>query len=530
MRPSPRPSRVASYGFAAASPAPPETDAPPELADLGRLARRLMRKVVSTARAEDTSVQRLLTGHLGAAAATLPVATGTWPRYDQVNVQAGLDAWLAGPDREHEVSGLTGFRHSIFGLADLAQPGPRQFGIGLGSVSTEPLPAGPGGITRACVRCALYRVTSPGGPLVLLVRGPEEHGPSEDVTVEVACADAARGQSVLEEIRRLAITHNVFRGHVISFGDEVFHHHRGALLQFLDRPTVSRDQVILPPDVLDGIERQVLGVARHSSRLLASGQHLKRGVLLYGAPGTGKTHTIRYLLSELSGLTVVVLSGGALGMIAQACSVARTLQPSMVVVEDVDLIAEERDYGSGEHPLLFQLLNEMDGLGEDLDVTFLLTTNRADLLEPALAQRPGRVDHASLLPMPDADARLRLLRLYQGNLLLDLADPDAVVSRTEGVTASFMKELLRRAALRAADEAGTEGSGPIRVTDAHLAAALDQLLDARNQLTRVLLGGGGRSGPAAARHGGQLRQQRGGDLTGLGDVGEVGGAADDPQP
>jgi hypothetical protein len=92
--------------------------------------------------------------------------------------------------------------------------------------------------------------------------------------------------------------------------------------------------------------------------------------------------------------------------------------------------------------------------------------------------------------VPDASARLRLLHLYQGKLVLDLADPDAVVGRTEGVTASFMKELLRRAALRAADEPGREGTGqPIRVTGAHLATALDQLLDTRNQLTRVLLGG-----------------------------------------
>jgi SpoVK/Ycf46/Vps4 family AAA+-type ATPase len=142
----------------------------------------------------------------------------------------------------------------------------------------------------------------------------------------------------------------------------------------------------------------------------------------------------------------------------------------------------------------------MDGLGADLDVTFLLTTNRADLLEPALAQRPGRVDHAALLPLPDADARRRLLRLYQGNLELDLADPDAVITRTEGVTASFLKELLRRAALRAADEAGPPAAGqapgagpPLRVTDAHLSAALDELLDAGNQLTRVLLGAPGQA-------------------------------------
>src|SRR5262249_46263118 len=150
------------------------------------------------------------------------------------------------------------------------------------------------------------------------------------------------------------------------------------------------------------------------------------------------------------------------------------------------------------------------GRGARREVPFRPPTNRADLLEPALAQRPGRVDHAALLPLPDADARRRLLRLYQGNLQLDLADPDAVITRTEGVTASFIKELLQRAALRAAREADVvgeadavgegdavgewdaagevDGGGALRVTDAHLSAALDQLLDTRNQLTRTLLG------------------------------------------
>ena len=461
----------------------------PELADVGRLARRLVRQVVHVARAEEASIHRLLAGHLGGQAAALPVASGSWERYDHVNVQAGLDAWLAEPGRSHEIAGITGFRHQTFGLADLTQSGGWSHGLGLGSVTTDTLPSGPGGATRSCVQCAVYLITEDRGPLALFFRGPEEHSMVESVTVEVTGGDRDRVQRVIDDIRRLTVEHNVFRGHVIEFGSEVFGHRR-APFHFVDRPHIDREHVILPPEVLGGIERQVIGVARHAGRLLASGQHLKRGVLLHGAPGTGKTHMIRYLLGQLSGVTVVLLSGRALGMIAQACSVARTLQPSVVVVEDVDLIAEQREYGEGEHPLLFQLLNEMDGLGEDLDITFLLTTNRADLLEPALAQRPGRVDHAALLPVPDAGARLRLLHLYQGTLVLDLADPDAVIGRTEGVTASFMKELLRRAALRAADESEhEEASTPIRVTDAHMTAALDQLLDTRNELTRILLGG-----------------------------------------
>jgi ATPase family associated with various cellular activities (AAA) len=476
----------------------------PELADIGRLARRLMARTVAVARSEEQSVGRLLAEHLVGDAATLPVATGSWPAYDQVNVQTGLDAWLAEPGRTHRLIGLTQYRHRDFGLADLLQ-GSQRWGPVPGSVETRAFPAGPGGITKPCVQCGIYLTEDADGATVLLVRSPEEHGAIENVNLEVACSRSGRAPEVIDQVRRLGLEHNVFRGHVISFEDDVFGHHQGALLSFVDRPHVERDQVILPADVLAGIERQVLGVARHAARLRASGQHLRRGVLLYGVPGTGKTHTVRYLLGRLPGVTVVLLSGGALGMLSAACSVARALQPSVVVVEDVDLIAEQRDHYPGENPLLFQLLNEMDGLAADIDVTFLLTTNRADLLEEALAARPGRVDHAAELPVPDAAARARLIRLYQGSLVLDLSDLDAVIARSEGVTASFIKELLRRAALQAAEhdeQDGVQASGALRVTDAHMTAALDQLLDTRSALTQVLLGGtasSGVSGPSVAR-------------------------------
>jgi hypothetical protein len=466
-------------------------DARPQLADIGRLARRAARRIVSAARAEESTPRHVLASHLGLSAAELPVARGRWRGYDHVNVQVGLNAWLAEPGREHEIVGLTGSQYQGIGLADLSQPAD-WLEVGIGAVTTAARPSGPGGAIRQCVWRALYLVTDHDGPLALLVEGPEEANRLERVAVEVACEDPGRGQRVIDEIRRLSVEHNVYRGHVIAFGTDVFGQ-EATLLSFLDRPSVGRDQVVLPAEVLDGIEAQILGIARHADRLLASGQHLKRGVLLHGAPGTGKTHVVGYLLGQLPGVTVVVLTGASLQLIADACSIARTLQPSVVVVEDVDLIAEERQAGSiGTHPLLFQLLNEMEGLGADMDVTFLLTTNRADLLEPALAQRPGRVDHAALLPLPDADARRRLLRLYQGNLELALADPDVVIARTEGVTAPFIKELLRRAALRAASAARAPGEtdgGPLRVADAHLSAALDQLLDTRNQLNRVLLGG-----------------------------------------
>lgn len=90
---------------------------------------------------------------------------------------------------------------------------------------------------------------------------------------------------------------------------------------------------------------------------------------------------------------------------AEACALARTLQPSLIVLEDCDLVAEDRSFSSTGQPLLFTLLDEMDGLGADVDVSFLLTTNRVDLLETALAQRPGVVRQGADPPGDAARSR-----------------------------------------------------------------------------------------------------------------------------
>ncbi|HEV2253854.1 MAG TPA: ATP-binding protein [Streptosporangiaceae bacterium] len=475
---------------------PSEPPDHPELADVGRLARRLVDRAVQTARTEDQPLRRLLLEHLGPDAAILPTVSATWPSYEHVNVQVGLEAWLGqGDDRSHEVFGITGIgfmRHmEIVGIGDFLQPrnnGP--FGsASFGGVMTVAVPSGPGEQTYPCVSHGIYLVDDAGARLAVILQ-PVDRGPHPEVVLQITGTDQDRIDAVLDEIRTLASERSVFRGQVISFGPEVFGMGRQVPMNFLERPSVGRDQIVLPAEVLDNIERQVLGVGRHSGRLLASGQHLKRGVLLHGAPGTGKTHTVGYLLGQLPQATVIVISGRALGRIREACSVARSLQPAIVVVEDVDLIAEQREARPGEHPLLFQLLNEMDGLNSGADVTFLLTTNRADLLEPALAARPGRVDLAAELPLPDADARRQLIRLYQGSLVLDLTHPETIIERTDGVTAAFLKELLRRAALLSCEADPADApDDPIRVTDTHLTAALDQLLDSRNQLTRILLGG-----------------------------------------
>ena len=89
-----------------------------------------------------------------------------------------------------------------------------------------------------------------------------------------------------------------------------------------------------------------------------------------------------------------MLTGRGLGLIEQALGIGRDLAPATFVLEDIDLVAAERTMEFGSRGVLFELLNQMEGLAEDGYLLFVLTTNRPDLIEPALAARPGRVDLA----------------------------------------------------------------------------------------------------------------------------------------
>jgi ATP-dependent 26S proteasome regulatory subunit len=270
---------------------------------------------------------------------------------------------------------------------------------------------------------------------------------------------------------------------VLELGARYFHDDESAPLTVRTLPQVTRDRIVLPEGVLERIERQAFSIAEHADRLRASGRHLRRGLLLHGPPGTGKTLTAMYLAASMPGRTVVLLTGQSLGAVGASIDLATALQPAMVVLEDVDLVAMDRDFDEPTNAILFELLNGMDGLDEDHDVLFVLTTNRADLLEPALASRPGRIDQAVELPLPDAVGRRRLITLYGEGLDFAAAD-DRLIADLDGVSPAFIRELLRRAALLAAEET----DGALRVTTEHLRRAYEELRSGADELTNTLLG------------------------------------------
>src|SRR5262249_50698470 len=146
-----------------------------------------------------------------------------------------------------------------------------------------------------------------------------------------------------------------------------------------------------------------------------AGQGTRHGVLLHGPPGTGKTLVTRYLAHAANPATVILLTGRQYAFLRPSIQMARLLAPALVVLEDVDLIAADRRRNR-HAPLLHELMDEMDGLTAGVDVLFLLTTNRPEVLEAALAARPGRVDQAIYFPLPDLECRRRLFGQYSQGL------------------------------------------------------------------------------------------------------------------
>jgi cell division protease FtsH len=424
---------------------------------------------------------RLLSKHFNTDLANLPIIEHKFELYDRPNLQMAIDEELTGPDCQAELMGVVA--PDMFQTPSLArlsrEESAKQLQRGPVEYAYVSLP---GAKHIACVKCGLYLVHGAGRTMALLLTTPfPAHPPM--LHVEIMASDRDWAEKFVGQLKSKSSQGKAYRGHVLSIEEDC----AGRVnIQSHSLPAIQRDEVILPEQLMQRIERQTLSFSKHAERLRAARRHIKRGILLHGPPGTGKTLTAMYLLSQMPGRTVLLLTGHGMKSIEAACRMARLLEPTTVVLEDVDLIGVEREHQTvGANALLFELLNQMDGLAEDVDILFILTSNRPDILEPALAARPGRVDQAIEVPPPDADCRRRLFELYSRGLQLEVSNWERLISRTAGVSGAFIRELLRKSCVFAAEE---DHATTLTVRDRHLEEAVNELLVVGGPLTKSLLG------------------------------------------
>ena len=457
----------------------------PDPGSFGAAFEKFIRAMTAAAERPQPEIVGRLRDHLGAEPKSLPTTSGEFATTDRATLQLALDELL----EDTEVLGFAGRFVGMEppGIADLVEE-QQYYGppLRLGQVHYTDVEVGDGRVVK-CVSTGLFLARYDGVPLALVLAQPSEHHPMQaaKLRLEGVAADSELISRFLRDLRETMRAKNVYRGKTIMLHADSF---GGVTVKFQHPPEVPRDAVVLPQGTLDRLDLHAIGVTEHADALEAAGRHLKRGILLHGPPGTGKTLTVSYLLGAMPGRTTVLLTGAGLTLVGTAMSIARELAPATLVFEDIDLVAGERTMHFAHGGLLFELLNEMEGIAEDEDLLFLLTTNRPDLIEPALAARPGRIDLALEIPLPDQELRRRLIELYADGV--ELADDEraALAERSAGVSGAFIRELVRQAWLRSS----VAGRGA--PTGADLSTVLDELLDERNALTRRLLGQQGDEG------------------------------------
>ena len=341
-----------------------------------------------------------------------------------------------------------------------------------------------------CLKNSLWLGAQGKQKVALLFTHAMNYGRNQGLHVEIALlpggSSVELSRSFFEEVERIISQAQSYRGKVISLEQlDDFSGRVGGVKVHKLRP-VQRDQVILPDRTLQLLERNVTDFIQLRGRLSALQMGVKKGLLFYGPPGTGKTHTIHYLASQLPDHTTLLITAEQVGLLDQYMQLARFLQPAMIVIEDVDLIARSRTdmHGPCEESLLNKLLNEMDGLREEAMLLFILTTNRPQELEAALASRPGRIDQAIEFPLPDDAGRRKLVRLYAGTLRIDDDVVTALVRKTKNSSAAFIKELMRRSA-----QYLVQNGNEKQLRLEHVEPALDEMLFAGGSLNVKVLGG-----------------------------------------
>jgi len=365
-----------------------------------------------------TSLSNLLAAHFAPLALEeLVVTRHDFPHWMRPDLQKALEALFAGLDGGTFFGARVRNSDFTFCLADLAEAGA---GIVAGPTEFQDVDIGEAQPVR-CLTRGLWLAERDYARFALLLEVRDAYrGVRVRLEIAVAPGDApARvAARIMAELRTQAESGASWRGEVLVL--EPAHDDyevSPAGLRVERAAPVRREDIVLPEKTLALIERNTVGFVRDAARLAQLGLSAKKGVLLYGPPGTGKTLIVRWLAGTLEGYTKIIVTAGHYGLLEETLAVARALQPALVVLEDIDLVGGHRDGPFASRVgMLNLLLNEMDGVAPEARLLFVLTTNRPEVLEPALAARPGRVDQAIEIGLPGESERRVLVKRYAGAL------------------------------------------------------------------------------------------------------------------
>ena len=239
------------------------------------------------------------------------------------------------------------------------------------------------------------------------------------------------------------------------------------------RPSALREVLIETPNIrwtdIGGLEevKQELKEAvewplKHPEAFKRLGVRPPRGILLYGAPGTGKTLLAKAVAKESESNFILVKGpellskwvGESEKAVREVFKKARQSAPTIIFFDEIDSLCPRRGVHQGSHVIesvVNQLLTELDGLEELNDVVVLGATNRPDMMDTALL-RPGRFDRIILTPVPDEETRLGIFKVHTKGMPLKGVKLEEFAKKTEGYAGADIEAICREAAILALRE------------------------------------------------------------------------------
>mgnify|MGYP003816517215 CR=1 FL=1 len=207
---------------------------------------------------------------------------------------------------------------------------------------------------------------------------------------------------------------------------------------------------------------EIIDYLKSPKKFAKMGARIPKGILMVGAPGTGKTLLAKAVAGEadvpfysISGSDFVeMFVGVGASRVRDMFRKAQQTAPCMIFIDEIDAVGRQRGAGLGggndeREQTLNQLLVEMDGIGENTGIVIIAATNRPDVLDPALL-RPGRFDRQITISLPDRRGRRAILEVHARNKVLDKdIDLDALAARTPGFSGADLENVLNEAAILA---------------------------------------------------------------------------------
>jgi cell division protease FtsH len=238
-------------------------------------------------------------------------------------------------------------------------------------------------------------------------------------------------------VTTIAEEQNFYRGKKLEFTRR---------LRFLNLDRRAWEDIILDDSIKREIKANTIGFLSRGELWGKYGIPLKRGVLLAGEPGTGKTIICKALMAEAEGMTCITTSAYALDdddYITELYELAQDLSPCIVFIEDIDLIGQNREeFGYQKGSALMSLLAVLDGIEEKKEIVTVATTNCLETLDKALSKRPSRFDRVIKLSRPSIEQRRELISHLCRKIPLDEPTQDYIARRADGCTPAQLQEIM----------------------------------------------------------------------------------------